>query len=120
LKKIERFEDIIAWQKARVLNNAIYNITNKWQFHKDMYLKDQLIRSSNSIMANIAEGYSKYSAKGFKNYLNISRSSAAEFQSHLYVALDQKYYNQSGEISKIISGLIKYLKQQESNKRFKT
>ena len=70
-------------------------------------------------MANIAEGFVRHSDKEFAQFLFIAMSSAAETQSHAYVALDQKYlsqesfdsiYAQAGKTSRIISGLIKYFR----------
>ena len=69
-------------------------------------------------MANIAEGYARRSDKDFANFLNISRSSVAEVQSHLYVALDQEYldrgdfdviYSKLEETSRMIFALVKHL-----------
>lgn len=71
-------------------------------------------------MANIAEGFARRTSKEFVNFLGIAHASVAELQSHLYVALDQncfdqqkfqKLYNEAEEISKMIQGLSKYLKQ---------
>ena len=117
--KIERFEDILAWQKARVLVNNIYNVTLKTPFARDYNLKDQIIRASFSIMLNIAEGFGRRSNKEFTHYLEIAHGSCSEIQSALYIAIDRKYINDSDfktfydecdEISKMIMGLIKYLK----------
>lgn len=55
MAKIERFEDIQAWQKSRELNKNIYQVTTNPSFSKDFTLKDQIRRASISIMANIAE-----------------------------------------------------------------
>ena len=116
--KIERFEDIQAWQKARELNNTIYGITKNSYFRKDFSLRDQIRRASVSIMANIAEGFGRRSKREFANFLNMSHGSAAEIQCHLYVALDQHYlsqedferlYNQVDEVSKMIQGFMNYL-----------
>jgi four helix bundle protein len=72
-------------------------------------------------MSNIAEGFARRSNREFIHYLFISKSSAAEVQSQLYVALDQEYinrddfekiYNQAEIVSKMDSGFIKYLKSQ--------
>lgn len=90
----KRFEDILAWQKAREVTRIIYFQTNSGHFAKDYGLRDQLRRSSVSIMANIAEGFGRRSDKEFANFLNIAHGSAAESQSHLYVALDLGYVNQ--------------------------
>ncbi len=117
--KIEKFEDILAWRKARSLNKAIHKITNNSRFSKDFSLKDQIRRASVSIMANIAEGFGRRSKKEFANFLNMAHGSAAEVQCHLYIALDQEYINKKTfeilykevyEVSKIIQGFMRYLK----------
>jgi four helix bundle protein len=114
----KRFEDIMAWQKARQVTNTVYNVTKNGEFAKDFGLRDQIRRASVSIMANIAEGFARRSDKDFAYFLNISRSSAAEAQSHLYVAMDQGYieqkefneiYKQLEETSKMIFALVKHL-----------
>jgi four helix bundle protein len=90
----QRFEDIIAWQKARALNKRVYEITKTVPFSKDFTLCDQIRRSSISIIANIAEGFGRHSNKEFANFLNIARGSAFEVQCHLYIALDVEYIDQ--------------------------
>src|SRR5436853_3600074 len=92
---IERFEEILAWQKAREVTSDIYNVTNEGGFAKDFGLRDQIRRSSVSIMANIAEGFGRKSDKEFANFLNFAHGSAAEVQSHLYLALDLAYNNRA-------------------------
>lgn len=87
---ITRFEDILGWQKARQVTSAIYEVTGQGVFSKDFGLRDQIRRSSVSIMANIAEGFGRKSDKEFANFLNYAHGSVAETQSHLYVALDLK------------------------------
>ena len=118
MAKIERFEDIQAWQKARELNVKIYNITKNSHFFKDFSLRDQIRRASVSIMANIAEGFGRRSKKEFSNFLNMAHGSAAEVQCHLYVALDLSYINRDDfqelndkveEVSKMIQGFMNYL-----------
>lgn len=89
--KIKEFEEIQAWQEARELTKTIYRITKKGNFQKDFGLIDQVRRSSVSIMANIAEGFGRESNKEFVHFLSYASSSNIELQSHLYVALDQKY-----------------------------
>jgi len=118
--KINRFEDIDAWKEARKLVNSIYGtITNNHRFAKDFRLTNQIQGAAVSVMSNIAEGFSRRSNKEFIQFLFISKSSAAEVQSQLYVALDQKYINQetfnkiyaqAETVSKLNSGFIKYLK----------
>src|SRR5437763_9647771 len=91
----KRFEDILAWQRARESTKLAYEMTADGNFSKDFGLRDQLRRASVSIMANIAEGFGRRSDKEFANFLNMAHGSAAECQSHLYVALDLNYISQS-------------------------
>lgn len=109
-----RFEDLIAWQKARELTKKIYEITSKGQFVKDFGLRDQIRRSSVSIMANVAEGFERARQSEFHQFLSIAKSSCAELRSHLYVAhdadyLDTKTFNnlmdQAREVSLVLGGL---------------
>ena len=115
----KRFEEILAWQKARLATKLIYQVTGRGDFARDFGLRDQIRRSSVSIMANIAEGYGRRSDKEFSNFLNIAHGSIAETQSHLYVALDLNYLNQIDfetlyglfdEGSKMVMSLTKHLK----------
>jgi len=118
--KIMRFEEVKAWQEARKLVNLVYDaIDSNTSFKKDFRLASQIQGAAVSSMANIAEGFARRSNKEFIQYLFISKSSAAEVQSHLYVALDQEYldqdmfkkiYDKAEEVSKLDSGFIKYLK----------
>lgn len=119
MAKIERFEDILAWQKARELVAAIYETSSDGQFAKDFGLRDQIRRAAVSIMLNIAEGFARKSNREFFQFLVIAHGSAAEVQSALYVALDQKYisqeqfeslYKMTDEASKTIMGFANYLK----------
>jgi len=117
--RIERFEDIKAWQEARKLVKEVYRVCCVKAFNNDYSLMDQIRRASVSIMANIAEGFSRQGNKEFVQFLFIAKSSAAEVQSHLYVALDQCYIQREdfGQLSESlektqrqISNFIKYLK----------
>jgi four helix bundle protein len=88
MAKIDRFEDFIAWQKARALTATIYKITNEGTFSRDYSLRDQIRRASSSIMANIAEGFERGGHSEFEHFLSIAKASCAELRSHLYIALD--------------------------------
>ena len=119
---IKRFEDIDAWKEARKLVQLIYDAIKKNQtFQRDFRLVNQIQGAAVSAMSNIAEGFSRKGHKEFIQFLFISKSSAAEVQSQLYVALDQKYiddelfneiYQQAETVSKLNSGFIKYLRTQ--------
>lgn len=89
-KKIEKFEDFIAWQKARKLTREIYKITNLPKFSRDFGLKDQIRRAAVSIMSNIAEGFERGRPSEFHQFLSIAKGSS-ELRSQLYVALDAEY-----------------------------
>jgi four helix bundle protein len=128
--KITRFEDLECWQEARKLVDMVYEAIRKSkEFQKDYRLKDQSIGASVSVMGNIPEGFVRRSNKEFIQFLFISLSSAAELQSHMYVALDQDYisddqfhdiYQQADKAAKMISGLITYLRKNiERTKRTK-
>ena len=116
---INKFEDVIAWQKAKELVNAIYALTKSAQFAKDFALKDQIRRAAISVMTNIAEGFGRKTDKDFANFLNIAHGSVAEVQSLLYVAKDQeyiseedfnKYYELALEVSSMLQKFSNYLR----------
>ena len=116
--KIEKFEDIEAWQLARVLTKSIYAATRKPEFSRDWGLKEQITRASGSSMHNIAEGFDAGSDVEFRRFLRYAQRSCTEVQSELYVALDQKYvsqsefaelYSQAARTKAAIGGFIKYL-----------
>ena len=119
MAKIERFEDIIAWQKAREMVKEIYRVSGDGKFAKDYGLRDQLRRAAVSVMLNIAEGFARKTSREFMQFLVIAHGSAAEVQAGLYVALDQSYisqsqfeslYKQADETSKLIMGFSNYLR----------
>ena len=116
--KITRFEDLECWQEAREVVNRIYRVCGVEGFNRDYSLTDQIKRASVSAMANIAEGFSRRSNREFIRFLFIAKSSAAELQSHLYVALDRGYitkqqfdelYLEIDKIQRQLSSFIKYL-----------
>lgn len=112
--KIEKFEDLFAWQKARTLTKTIYTLTRVGKFSRDYGLAGQIQRAAVSTMSNIAEGFERSSMKEFHKFLSIAKSSCAEVRSHLYVALDldylpertfEKIKTQAEEVARIIGGL---------------
>lgn len=120
--KLTRFEDIQAWQEARKLTSLIYDaINSNAKFKADLRLTGQIQAAAVSSMSNIAEGFSRKGHKEFIQFLFIAKSSAAEVQSQLYVAMDQNYisretfdiiYGQAEKTAKLCSGFIKYLNNQ--------
>ena len=88
MAKLERFEDIEAWQEARRLTQEICKLTSTGNFSKDFPLKDQVRRAVISVMSNIAEGFERRGGKEFHHFLSMGKASAGELRSQLYVALD--------------------------------
>lgn len=70
--RIDRFEDTIAWQKSRILNNQIYQLFKE---NRDFSFRDQILRASVSIMNNIAEGFERNTNKELKNFFYIAKGS---------------------------------------------
>jgi four helix bundle protein len=112
--KIERFEDLVAWQKSRALTRAIYLATRQGQFARDFGLAGQIQRAAVSVMSNIAEGFERGGRPEFYQFLTIAKASAAEVRSQLYVALDVGHVDlftfedllvQAEEVARIIAGL---------------
>ena len=113
-KKIEKFEDFIAWQKARRLTSNVYQASNLGKFARDFGLKDQIRRAAVSIMSNVAEGFERGRPTEFHQFLSVAKGSCAELRSQLYVALDAGYVNedsfiglmnQASEVGQILGGL---------------
>ena len=107
--KIQTFEEIISWQKSRILARDIYKMFSK---NSDYGFKSQILRATVSISNNIAEGFERKSNREFRNYLFIAKGSTGEVRSMLYLAFDLAYIDlksRTVEISKLISGLIKTL-----------
>ena len=118
MAKIERFEDIQAWQKARKLTQMVYALSESGRFSKDYGLSDQIRRATVSIMSNIAEGFERKTHKEFQHFLYIAKGSAGEVRAQAYVALDLGYIDDVAfgtliqdvaETSRMIMGLISYL-----------
>jgi len=116
--KINRFEELECWQEARAIVNSVYSVCRVNGFKKDYILTNQIKKSAISIMANISEGFSRKGNKEFMQFLFIAKASATELQSHLYIALDQKYlehekfnelYGAIDKTQRKISNFIKYL-----------
>jgi four helix bundle protein len=113
------FEEINAWQRARNLTKRIYQISSEGLFARDYGLRDQMRRACISTMSNIAEGFERGGTKEFMQFLSVAKGSVGEVRSQLYVALDQEYISvatfeqlsgEAIEISRMLSGLMKYLR----------
>ncbi len=119
MARIERFEDLQSWQKARRLANQVYDLTMTDAFARDFELRNQIRRAAGSVMHNIVEGFDAGSDAEFARFLRMARRSASEVQSQLYLALDRDYitredmqsaYAVADETKKLINGLLAYLR----------
>ncbi len=123
--KIKQFEELDSWKKARELASMIYDLTEGDSFGRDFELRGQVRDASGSVMHNISEGFDAGSDAEFIRFLKISRRSASEVQSQLYLALDRIYitedqlraaYDKATETKRLINGLISYLRKSKSSK----
>lgn len=114
--KIQKFEDIIAWQKAQ--DHAVY-IYKQFRSLKDFYFRDQVCSAAVSISNNIAEGFDRQSNKELCRFLYIALGSASEVKSMIYLANRLGYISvkekedivgQCSEISRLIQGFIRSIK----------
>ena len=122
MRKANRFEDLEIWQESRELSKEIYHTFKNQKNYRDIPLTNQILRSSGSIVDNIAEGFERGGNKEFIQYLWISKASAGECRSQLYRALDHEVLDDSDfmelknkveEISKKVYKLIYQLKTSE-------
>ena len=114
MNKVQRFEDLIAWQKARQLTRRVYELTRRGGWARDFALSSQIQRASVSIMSNIAEGFERNRPAEFHQFLSTAKASCAEVRSQIYIASDVGYLSdedfaailaQAEEVGRIIGGL---------------
>lgn len=128
MARITRFEDIQAWQTARVLTRRIYAVSREGEFARDYGLRDQMQRAAVSIMSNIAEGFESRTQAQFINHLGLAKASAGELRAQLYVALDVTYLQQTefealfdltDKCSRQLSRFIDYLQTHPDRRRLR-
>lgn len=112
---IKNIEDLVVWQKARLLNKKIYECTALFPSNEKNNLVSQLRRASASVCANIAEGFGRYHFQESIQFYRTARGSLSEIKSHLYLAMDQAYLRENAlkelfsvlnEIGKMLNSLI--------------
>jgi len=112
------FKDLNCWKEGRELRKLISELTKTFPAHEKYNLTSQMIRSSRSITANIAESYGRFTYSDTRHFFIQSRGSVTETIDHLSVALDENYITQEilaefemhcEKIFKLINGYIAYL-----------
>ena len=125
MSKIKQFEDLEIWKEATNIAIEIYLISDKGKLKNDFGMKDQIRRAAMSISDNISEGFEYGNNKEFIRFLRYSKGSSGELRNKLYVLqkvdfIDEVFYDSMHKrlinLSKQISGFIKYLKEFEKNK----
>src|SRR5438128_1725542 len=113
-KRVERFEDLIAWQKARSLTREVYVHAMQGRFRQDYVLSKQIRSAALSVSSNIAEGFDRGNRNEFTQFLSIAKASCAEVRNDLYVAADVGYIDEAtatsliakaNEVARIVTGL---------------
>jgi four helix bundle protein len=121
------FEELEVWQRARRLAEAVFALTERVRFRENSQLREQLNNAADSVLSNIGEGFGQPSDRGFARYLGIARGSSNEVVSHLVIAEIRRLIGreesvplrrEAGEISRMLSGLIKYLHRCDRKQRF--
>ena len=114
MRRIERFEDLIAWQKARQLTKHVYLVSKQGEFGRDFGLSGQMQCASVSIMSNVAEGVERTGMNELHHFLGVAKGSAGEVRSQIYVAYDVGYLaepefhsllGEAEEVGRILGGL---------------
>lgn len=113
------FKDLLVWQKSIDLVTEVYKITSNFPSNEKYELVRQLRKSAISIPSNIAEGNSRRSAADYSQFIKIARGSAAELETQIIISKNLKFIDKEKhdalilkviEISKMLNGLINYLK----------
>lgn len=123
---IRRFEELVAWQKARELTRLVYEVTQDGKFARDFGLSSQIQRATVSVMSDIVEGFERGSQAEFYRFLMIAKASCAEVRSQLYIGLDIGYLNQpqfeqlhkkADEVVRVVSALSYSVRDQRDGNR---
>lgn len=120
--KIEVFEDLVIWQLAREISKEVWILIESSPLGGDFGLRNQMNKSSGSIMDNIAEGFERNGNREFVQFLSIAKASCGELRSQLYRCYDRKYMDKQQfnvmlaktiTVNKKIGAFMNYLKKSE-------
>jgi four helix bundle protein len=113
-RTVQRFEDLVAWQRAMALVERVYALSRQGKFARDFALCDQIHRAAISVPSNIAEGFERGSRSEFHRFLSIAKGSCGEARTQLHMAKRLGYLDEetaaivmaeAEEVSRIISKL---------------
>ncbi len=116
---MKTFEELEVWKSARVLRNEISELVQTFPKTEQYRLTDQMIRSSRSVTANIAEGFGRFHYRENIQFCRQARGSLFETLDHLICAFDSNYIDKPTLTKfrndilrnlKILNGYIAYLK----------
>lgn len=119
------FEDLDVWKRCRQLRKDISILAKTLPEEEKFRLKDQMIRSSRSCTANIAEGYGRFHFQENIQFCRMARGSLYETADHITCAYDEEYINEATkngtiaeifECIKMLNGYILYLKNRKGDK----
>ena len=115
-EKIRSFTELNAWREAHSLALRVYSLTRSFPKDEVFALTSQMRRCAVSIPSNIAEGFSRNSAKDKAQFYAIALGSITELQSQLMMARDLEYMSKTDfktiaektvVVSKLVNGLKK-------------
>lgn len=117
MAKVNRYEDLIAWQKAYALVLTVYRVSGRFPTEERFGLTQQVRRAAVSIPSNIAEGFGRQATQDYLRFLDMARGSAHEVQTQLRIAFDLGYVSGDAdaledvaEVIRLLNGLIKSLR----------
>ena len=127
--KYQSFTDLNVWKEARSFQLLIFNLSKLFPPEEKYKLSDQIIRSSRSIAANIAEGHGRFHFQEQIQFCRQARGSLSEVLNHIYTAFDCNYISKEQVIEiedksevllKLVNGYIFYLKNQKQTQSAKS
>jgi len=127
--KYQSFTDLNVWKEARSFQLFIFNLSKPFPREEKYKLSDQIIRSSRSIAANIAEGHGRFHFQEQIQFCRQARGSLSQVLNHIYTAFDCNYIskeqvieveNKADLLLKLVNGYIFYLKNQKQTQSTKS
>lgn len=124
-KMKNRFENLDVWKQCRSIRKNVWNLCKTLPSDEKYMLKNQMIRASRSVTANIAEGYGRYHYQENIQFCRQGRGSLYELIDHVLVAQECNYINenQAKKLLKeletairLMNGYIKYLRSKKNGK----